>query len=135
MILWWLVEMKEPFYDEKDFNVKVASMFFTKWCYHFQINIININLVGEQYLRPTIPQNIPLNLKILMSKCWLHDPTKRPAFDEIMERFVRTCNCCARFMFFIRVTDVISADYATVPNLFWNEHFIRSQVRQQKITV
>ena len=38
--------------------------------------------------RPSIPQNLPPYIKVLMESCWKHNPHDRPTFEEIVQ--VRT---------------------------------------------
>jgi len=44
------------------------------------------NIVNKE-VRPEIPEGTPVNLGKLIKKCWTTDPTKRPAFSDIVGLF------------------------------------------------
>ncbi|XP_072037249.1 mitogen-activated protein kinase kinase kinase 9-like [Amphiura filiformis] len=41
--------------------------------------------VGEGKLQPTIPQDCPTDLAVLMRQCWHHHPRQRPTIDRVLE--------------------------------------------------
>ncbi|EGC38851.1 hypothetical protein DICPUDRAFT_148427 [Dictyostelium purpureum] len=42
--------------------------------------------ICNKKIRPIIPSEYPVSLKSLISRCWDHDPNKRPSFNEITQR-------------------------------------------------
>lgn len=59
--------------------------------YKYNCNIgIELNCVGgilNNSLRPTIPDNCNIDWRKLMEECWSTEPSSRPTFTEITNRF------------------------------------------------
>jgi len=68
LIVWELITRKSPFGDIHTIEELVE-------------NVVN------KEIRPEIPEGTPVNLGKLIKKCWTGDPTKRPAFSDIVGLF------------------------------------------------
>ena len=71
IILWELLSLEPPFIEYNDqFEGKPKN--------YFADAIVN-------GLRPTIPDNCPLQYKLLIENCWITNPKKRYSFSRILE--------------------------------------------------
>lgn len=68
-----------------------------------------INMVINENLRPTLPENIPKKLENLITSCWNVDPSLRPTMPQILHSFATVAQCCfpgADRSYVLRVTNL-----------------------------
>ena len=51
--------------------------------------------IEQRRLRPTLPEEGPEELKLLIRQCWSHSPAKRPSFEAIVHRLAPLRNTCS----------------------------------------
>mmetsp|Transcript_9275 Transcript_9275/g.12770 ORF Transcript_9275/g.12770 Transcript_9275/m.12770 type:complete len:732 (+) Transcript_9275:110-2305(+) len=66
IVLWECISREDPYAGMAPFQVVIA--------------------VGTKGLRPTVPPHCPANWSNLMQECWQENASKRPSFDECIER-------------------------------------------------
>jgi hypothetical protein len=74
----WMIYTREPLFA--DFEKEHSHLAENEFDDLFR------NKVCFEDLRPKIPSHCPASLKTLMDDCWNSDPTKRPSFEQIVQR-------------------------------------------------
>lgn len=66
IVLWECMTREDPYFGMPPFQVVLA--------------------VGNNNMRPTVPDDCPPKWRALIVESWSEDPSKRPNFDEVMVR-------------------------------------------------
>lgn len=67
VVMWELVTREDPYHGMPTFQIVIA--------------------VGQHNMRPIIPPSVSPALTTLITQCWSEDPSQRPPFTEIVQRF------------------------------------------------